>query len=150
MDFEFEDSTGFKIVYNDGGKEPRCILSEIDAKVHGEEFYYSELHAARDPIGKIHEAGWHDYQYEVVEKSQRGQSIRVQLTDLFGASLYLCTIPKEKDAIRQDLYNRIRETLDVPEDSYYLKLLEQVCNSFFRVLSCSTSTCFHALHISAG
>lgn len=114
MDFEFTDTdTGLKVVFS--GNQSRCILSEIDANVHGEEPYYSMLHAHRDPLAKIHEAGWHDYEYE---KKGHSQTVRVQLTDLFGAGLYLCTIPKNKEAVREGIYVKVRDTLEVSEDGY--------------------------------
>ena len=125
MEFEYTDTdTGLKILFSSGQKH-RCILSEIDAKVHGEPLYYNLLKADRDPTDKIHEAGWLGYEYEEKQHSQTVR-VHVQLTDLFGAGLYLCTIPKNKQAVRENLYHKVRETLDGPEDDYYLELLKQV------------------------
>ena len=123
MEFEFEGECGLKVVYN-AGNQPMCVLSELDAEAHGETRYHDMLNAQRDPTPKIHAAGWRTFAFETKGYKQRGQIVRVQLADIFGAALYLCTLEKVKLSLRDKLFRDVCELLQEPED--YRHWLEQV------------------------
>lgn len=132
MQFEFESECGLKVIHTQGGM--CCVLSEIDALVHGCPAYYCHLDARNhDPTSAIHEAGWSKYKYGQYEWNQSGKQALAQLTDHFGVCLYLCTIPEGKALRRKVVYQKVCETLEVSGDAPY-QLLEQVCVSLLSLL----------------
>lgn len=56
----------------------------------------------------------------------RSQITQAQLSDVFGVSLYLCTIPANKHRARDKVYADVCDTLDEPEDSHARLLPGQV------------------------
>lgn len=124
MQFEFESECGLKVIHTDGGL--RCVLSEVDARVHGHAPYYSYLDVKqRDPLAAIHNAGWNDFKYGFYQWDQYGRATEVQLADLFGVCLYLATVPKDKIHLRRNVYHDVCQTLEVPTEGPY-ELMEQV------------------------
>ena len=124
MQFAFAGEGGLKVVFG-AADEMRCILSEIDAKVYGEDSVYKMLHSSRDPTENIRAAGWQGYTYESVS-GHASQAGRMQLTDAFGAALYLCNLPDSKKNIRRELFNDICSNLEVEQVECYLDYLEEV------------------------
>ena len=124
MQFEFESECGLKVIHTEVGL--RCVLSEIDARVHGHAPYYSCLHVKRrDPLAAIRAAGWNDFEYDSYRWDQNGRTAQVQLADLFGICLYLATVPKDNVARRRGVYDDVCQTLEVSEQDPY-ELMEQV------------------------
>ena len=104
----------------------RCVLSEVDARIHGHAPYYSYLNSKqRDPLAAIRAAGWNDFDYGFYQWDQNGRNTQVQLANLFGICLYLATVPKDKVARRRSVYDDVCQTLEVSEQEPY-ELMEQV------------------------
>lgn len=125
MQFEFEGEGGLKVIHTQDGL--RCVLSEVDARIHGHAPYYSYLNVKqRDPLAAIRAAGWNDFDYGFYQWDQNGRIAQVQLADLFGICLYLATVPKDKVARRRGVYHDVCQTLEVSGQGPY-ELMEQVC-----------------------
>ena len=106
MQFEFESECGLKVIHIEEGL--RCVLSEVDARIHGHAPYYSYLNSKqRDPLAAIRAAGWNDFDYGFYQWDQNGRATQVQLANLFGICLYLATVPKDKVARRRSVYDDV-------------------------------------------
>ncbi len=123
MQFEFESECGLKVIHTPDGL--RCVLSEVDARIHGRAAYYAPLPKQHDPTEAIHQAGWDEYDYYLYEWEEKGRQAQVQLADLFGVCLYMATIPKDKASRRRSVYSSVCQTLEVSEVGPY-ELMDQV------------------------
>lgn len=103
-----------------------CVLSEVDAHVYGSAPYYGSLHGNHDPTHLIQDAGWTEFEYITRVLDEPGQEqTPLQLGDHFGVVLYLATIPRNKQHVRQELYDSILEAMDVKDEGVF-GLMEEV------------------------
>jgi len=89
MQFEFESECGLKVIHTPDGL--RCVLSEVDARIHGRAAYYAPLPKQHDPTEAIHQAGWDEYDYYLYEWEEKGRQAQVQLADCLVSA---CTWPQ--------------------------------------------------------
>ena len=102
-----------------------CVLSEVDAHIHGCIHNYASLTGnGRDPTSRIHAAGWREFEYYSYDLEPPDHK-RTQLADRFGIVLYLATLSPTKHHLRKQVYASILETIDETDDGV-LALLEEV------------------------
>ena len=101
-------------------RQLHCVLSEVDARVHGCAKYYRPLsRQGRDPTWFVRQAGWPDFEFRTADLHQGGEKVEVQTADRFGVMLYLCKVPKGKQYMRQQVYQEVLEAIEEVDNGVF-------------------------------